>query len=267
MPPVFDAKKLLDQVLGSQSGALGETARRVLGEVTGGQGGLSKGGASGGGRAMDLAGGALSGGALGLLLSNKKARKTAMKLGGSAVKIGGLALVAGLAYRAYTTWQQNPASAPAAAAPGTTPAFATGPKLLPPPSDSPFNPEVAPEGPNARAEHILVAMIAGAKADGHIDAEEQGRIFAHLDGLGLDTDAKAFVMDELRAPADIERVVRQATDETSRIEIYAAALLAMDPDTPAERAWLDLLAARLGLQKTLAAEIERTAADALRDDA
>lgn len=265
MPPVFDAKKLLDQVLGSQSGGLGETARRVLGEVAGGQGALGKGIAPRGnlptgGRAMDLAGGALTGGALSLLLSNKKARKTAMKLGGSAVKIGGLALVAGLAYRAYTTWQAGPA------APAADPSKAAGPALLPPPRESPFNPEVAPEGPNARAEHILVAMIAGAKADGHIDAEEQGRIFAHLDALGLDTDAKAFVMDELRAPADIERVVRQATDETSRIEIYAAALLAMDPDTPAERAWLDLLAARLGLDPSLAREIERTAADALRDD-
>lgn len=250
---MFDAKKLLDQVLGAQSGNLGSTAQRVLGELTGGRGGIP-----GGGRTTDLAGGALAGGALALLLGNKKARKTAMSMGGTAVKLGGLALVAGLAYKAYTTWQQN--QQPGAATPAPTPAQ---PKLLAPPTDSPFNPDVAPEGPNARAEHILVAMIAAAKADGHIDLDEQTRIFGHLDALGLDTEAKAFVMDELRAPLDIERVVRQATDETSKTEIYAASLLAMDPDTPAERAWLDLLAARLGLDKTLTTEIERTTAEAL----
>lgn len=256
---VFDAKKLLEQVLGPNAGALGGTAQRMLGELTGGQGGQV--GAARSGRGMDLAGGALAGGALGLLLGSKKARKTAMKFGGTAVKVGGLALVAGLAYKAYTTWQQGqggqgPAAAPGAAAP-------SGPKLLPPPSESPFDPEKAPEGANARAEHVLVAMIAAAKADGHIDAEEQGRIFGHLDSLGLDTEAKAFVMDELRAPLDVERVVRLATDEASRAEIYAASLLAMDPDTPAERAWLDLLAARLGLDRALALEIERTTSDAL----
>lgn len=251
---MFDAKKLLDQVLGGQSGNLGSTAQRVLGELTGGKG-LPQAGRTG-----DLAGGALAGGALGLLLGSKKARKTAMKYGGTAVKLGGLALVAGLAYKAYSNWQQGQQATAGGPTPAPVPA---GPKLLPPPTESPFNPEAAPEGSNARAEHILIAMIAAAKADGHIDADEQSRIFGHLDALGLDTEAKAFVIDELRAPVDIERVVRQATDETSKAEIYAASLLAMDPDTPAERAWLDLLAARLGLDRALAAEIERTTADAL----
>ena len=267
---MFDAKKLLDQFLGPQSGDLGATARKMLGDLGGGDGrtGTGSGSGTGGrsvGRAGDLAGGALAGGAIGLLLGSKSARKTAMKLGGSAVKIGGLALVAGLAYKAYSTWQQSsgtpaPTGGPA---PGPAPAKATGPLLLPPPSDSPFAPEAAPEGANARAEHVIVAMIAAAKADGHVDADEQAMIFDNLDRLGLDTEAKAFVMDELRAPLDIERVVRHGTDDTAKAEIYAASLLAMDPDTPAERAWLDLLAARLGLDRALALEIERTTAEAL----
>jgi uncharacterized membrane protein YebE (DUF533 family) len=102
-------------------------------------------------------------------------------------------------------------------------------------------------------------MIAASKADGHIDAAEQQRIFGHLDDFGLDPEAKAFVMDEIRAPLDVERIVRMAETPAMAAELYAASLLAMDPDTPAERAYLDLLAARLGLEKGLVAEIEKAA--------
>ena len=270
---MFDAKKLLDQVIGGLDGrktggasmgnSLGDTAQRMLGQLTGGgaAAGPQTGSRGAGVETGGLATGALAGGALGLLLGSKKARKMAGKLGGTAVTAGGLALVAGLAYKAWTSYQQQQGQAVPAPAQGQ--AAGSGPVLLPPPSDSPFHPDAAPGGHDARARDLLVAMIAAAKADGHIDAAEQQQIFERLDGLSLDSEAKAFVMDELRSPLDIERVVRLASDPAAAAEIYAASLLAMDPDTPAERAYLDLLAARLGLAKDLAAEIERSTAAAL----
>jgi uncharacterized membrane protein YebE (DUF533 family) len=39
------------------------------------------------------------------------------------------------------------------------------------------------------------------------------------------------------------------------MEIYVASLLAIEVDTPAERAYLSLLAARLGLDEPLVAEL------------
>lgn len=258
---MFDAKKLLDQVLSgvqSQAGglqrpgeSLGDTAKRYLEQGASGSGlsGLS-------GQGGGLATGALAGGVIGLLLGSKKSRKTVGKLGGSAVKLGGLALVAGLAYKAWTSYQQQQqqqgASAPTAAP-------ARGPGLLEPPRESPFHPAAGPGGADARAADFLVAMISAAKADGHIDPEEQARIFGRLEDFGLDDSARAFVMDEVRAPLDVERIVRMASTPAVAAELYAASLLAMDPDTPAERAYLDLLAARLGLDRSLAAEIERAA--------
>ncbi len=252
---MFDAKKLLDQVLSgvqSQAGgvqqpgeSLGDTAKRYLGQGASGSGLSGQGGG--------LATGALAGGVIGLLLGSKKSRKTVGKFGGSAVKLGGLALVAGLAYKAWTSYQQQQgASAPPAAA-------ARGPGLLEPPRESPFHPAAGPGGADARAADFLVAMISAAKADGHIDPEEQARIFGRLEDFGLDESARAFVMDEVRAPLDVERIVRMASTPAVAAELYAASLLAMDPDTPAERAYLDLLAARLGLDRSLAAEIERAA--------
>jgi uncharacterized membrane protein YebE (DUF533 family) len=274
---MFDPRKLLDQVLagvqGQASGlhrpgeSLTDTAKRYLDQGAASTGlqrpgesisdtakrYLDQGTASAGlqGQGKGLAAGALAGGALALLLGSKSARKTATKLGGSALAMGGLALVAGLAYKAWNDYQSK--QGPGVADPRT------GPELLPPPSESPFHPEAGAGGSEGRARDFLVAMISAATADGHVDAAEQERIFGHLDDFGLDPEAKAFVMDELRAPLDVERIVRMATTPAMAAELYAASLLAMDPDTPAERAYLDLLAARLGLEKGLVAEIERAA--------
>ena len=96
-------------------------------------------------------------------------------------------------------------------------------------------------------------MIAAAKADGHIDAVEQQKIFGKLDELDLDTEDKAFVMDELRKPLDIDSVVAAATTPELAVEIYAASFLAIDPDDPAEQAYLAMLASRLKLDPGLKA--------------
>jgi len=263
---MLDAKKLLDQVLGSARAGdfsgLQTQAREMLGG--GGDTGRDR-SAQGGGGNGDLLKGALAGGVLGLLLGNKKARKFAGRTAGTALKLGGVAAVAGLAYAAWRNRQQG-GGGPALAAPAAGGATHSMPSadqaLLPPPADSAFAPQNAPGGEDALARGILVAMIQGAKADGHIDAQEQTRIFAQIESLGLDAEAKAFVMDELASPLDIDKVVRAATTPEVAAELYAASLLAMTPDHPAERAYLQMLAARLSLDPALAAEIERAVAAA-----
>ena len=49
---------------------------------------------------------------------------------------------------------------------------------------------------------------------------------------------------------------------TDAIQLYAASLLAIKLDNPAERAYLDMLAARLGLDANLKASIEQAVANA-----
>ncbi|MBL8895737.1 MAG: tellurite resistance TerB family protein, partial [Rhizobiales bacterium] len=90
-----------------------------------------------------------------------------------------------------------------------------------------------------------------------IDANEQKRIFAKIDELALDTEAKAFVFDELRKPLDIDAVVRGATSPEAAIEVYAASALAIDPDDPAEQAYLAMLASRLKLDPGLRASVDQ----------
>jgi uncharacterized membrane protein YebE (DUF533 family) len=241
---MFDARQLLDQVLSSVAPGASDPTDASARQRQGG-GALSQAGGS-----SHLLTGALAGGVLGLLAGNKRARKFAGKTAGTALKLGGLAAVAAVG---YTAWQRHKAGA---AAPSGTAVAGTAAPLQLPPADSAFAPSSAPDGADALARGVLVAMIQGAKADGHVDAEEQGRIFAQVESLGLNAEAKAFVMDELAAPQSLARVVAHATTPEVATELYAASLLAMDPDTPAERAYLDRLATALEIEPGLAAQIE-----------
>lgn len=227
---MFDPQKLLEQVLGGQPGQDGKP-----------RGGLSSDFVKG------LAAGGAAGGIAGILLGGK----TSKKLVKGAVKLGGTAALAGLAYKAYSQWQagrQAPAAAEAAPMKDITPR----------PEGTAFLPASLPQR-ESMSLAILRAMIAAAKADGHIDAAEQRRIFAKLDELGLDTEEKAFVIDELRKPLDIDSVVAGATTPELALEIYAASFLAIDPDDPAEQAYLAMLASRLKLDPGLKAELEKEA--------
>jgi len=241
---------------GGQGGGLGDLIGGVLGGGKGGGGlGGALGGALGGGTGGGmggLAGGALAGGLVSVLLGSKGARK----LGGKALTYGGLAVVGALAYSAYRNWQAQQAGQPAPA-----PVQAGQPLALPPP-ETPFHPAHAPGGENALALTLLHAMIAAAKADGHVDADERARIVGRLDDIGLSAEDRDFLEEELAAPVDIDRLVREATTPAVAAEIYAASLLVITPDNPAEQAYLQLLAARLGLDPGLKVELEKAVAAA-----
>jgi len=101
-----------------------------------------------------------------------------------------------------------------------------------------------------------LAMVGAAKADGHIDANEQKRLFAEVERLGLDAEAKAYIFDLLTQDVDLYDLARSATTPEQGAEIYLAARLAIDPDQPSERAYLDALATRLGLPADLRAQLD-----------
>jgi uncharacterized membrane protein YebE (DUF533 family) len=236
---MFDAKRLLDQFLGSQGGGNDRGEGRRSGFDPSQLGNLARGSLGG------FGGGALAGGLAGILLGTKQGRK----LGGTALKFGGMAVVGALAYKAYQDWQagkQSPA-----------PSAQQGSPVLPPPSDTPFNPSTEAEQ-QSLGRNLLRAMIAAAKADGHIDAEEQANIFAQMDKLDLDADDKAFVMDELRAPLDVDAVARSAGTPEEAAELYTASLLAIDVNNPAERGYLAMLAGRLKLDDKLVEHLHAT---------
>jgi uncharacterized membrane protein YebE (DUF533 family) len=173
--------------------------------------------------------------------------KGGSKMLGKMTQYGALAALGGLAYHA---WQRSQAKTSTTAPADYGPAPADG-TFLPPPGD-----EAAQD---ALGQALVRAMIAAAKADGRIDAEENQRIFARLEAMDLDPKAKAFVFDELSAPLNLDAVVAGADTPQHAAEIYAASLVSIEADTPAERAYLQMLAARLGLDQALVDEMHRAA--------
>jgi len=206
--------------------------------------------------AMIGGGGAAAGLAAGMLMG-----KSGRKMLGKAAKYGAVAAIGGLAYHAWNKSRQNAAgqAAPqtaAPAAPGSVPAVDYDAA----PEDSAFLPAPADEAQaDALGQALVRAMIAAAKADGKIDAEEKQAIFERLNAMDLDASAKAFVFDELSAPLDVNAVVAGADTPEHSAEIYAASLVAIEADTPAEKAYLQMLAARLELDPALVAEIHAAA--------
>jgi uncharacterized membrane protein YebE (DUF533 family) len=167
-----------------------------------------------------------------------------------------------MAYKAYQEHQAKQAgqtagqtAAPATASPAQP--AASAPTIEPPPRDSAFMP--SDNEAEDRARLLVTAMIAAAKADGYIDQGEQERIFERVSALELDAESKAYLMDQLRTPLDLDGIVRAAAKPEVATEVYAASLLAIDPDHPAEKAYLQMLAARLGLAEDLVLEIHRAA--------
>jgi len=230
---LFDPKKLLDELLGSQVPGAGGTVRDRAGQAVQ--------------MAKDnpLATGALAAVLLGT--------GTGRQIGGAALKLGGLAAVAGLAYKAYQNYQ-------AGQQPGAN--TASQPVLLPPPADTPFDPAAAPQGEDAFALAVLRAMIAAARADGHIDDAERRHIADRLKLSGIGGEAEQFLLAELEKPVDLDAIVAAARTEAQRAEIYTASRLTIEPQTRAERGYLDMLAGRLGLPDALVDHIEATVSEA-----
>jgi uncharacterized membrane protein YebE (DUF533 family) len=229
---MFDAKKLLDQMIGTAEAYAGkENIDKVKGAISANPG-MAK--AAGVGLAA-------------VLLGTKGGRK----LTGNAARLGGLAVVGGLAYQAFQNWQSSQ-SATAPASPSRTERV---PELAPPPANSPFA-----GNEQERAMTFLVAMISSAKADGHIDAEEQKRIYGQLNQQIEGAEAKAFLMDEMMAPLDMGKLARLATSHERAVEIYAASCMAIDLDHADERAYLDKLSEELKLEPALTEEIEKAVA-------
>ncbi len=158
-------------------------------------------------------------GALALLLSSRSGRKLAL--------LGGLAGLGTVAYKAY---QKNGGEMPKSAQ--DIIGLLKGDKA------------------EARAGVILQAMVAAAKADGHINEAELAMIKA------LDKGAAETLEIALQAPVSAREIAALADSEQAAREIYAASARIANGLNPAERDYLDRLAMALNLDPELAARLE-----------
>lgn len=170
--------------------------------------------------------------------------------GTTAAQVGGLALIGGLAYAAwnrYRSGQSQPAAASSQPTPVAAPPANSG--FTPPPQDA--------AAQNALGTLLIRAMISAAKADGQIDAQETQRIFGEMSAQTLSQAEKAFLMEEIGKPVDVDALAGQARTPQEATQVYAASVMVIDAQTPQETQYLQTLAQKLRLEAPLVAEIHQ----------
>lgn len=196
-----------------------------------------------------LAGGAAAGGVMALLMGGKSTRKMAKKL----AKYGGTAIVGGLAYKAYGSWQKNKALGQ------IEPITDQEIQQLGAVTSSLSHDELSNAGVSDLEFAMIKAMIAASKSDGQIDAEEHKRLFAAIERLNFDAHQKAAVFDAMAAGISIQEIASSVNIVEHKAEVYLAAYLAIDVDEQAERVFLNNLASGLDLPRGFPAYLEQQA--------
>lgn len=188
-----------------------------------------------------------TGAALGGLGAVVLGTQTGRSAAAAAAKLGALALIGGLAYKAY----QN---------------YAQGRPVI----GGHFAPEAAPGGSgfepaavtNETATLYIRAMIGAAAADGRIDGAEQQKILGSLKQAGVDSAAEEFLAQELNNPATPADLVAAVQSPEQAVQVYTAARIAIEPDTRGEQNFLAELAAGLGIDDKLASHVDGAARSA-----
>jgi uncharacterized membrane protein YebE (DUF533 family) len=119
--------------------------------------------------------------------------------------------------------------------------------LLSPPSALPAD---------SSATLLLRAMIASAMADGRLDETERSRLIERVEASALPGEERHFLESLIALPDTPEQLAAAANSPEEAAQVYLAAFIAIDADTPAEAAWLDDLANKLGLDPLLRRNIE-----------
>ena len=246
----MNASKILQQLMqqagGSQKGgsSSGVDVKGMLSGLSKQLGGGSSGQGSGSSSGFDVKS-LLGGGAMGMLVGSKRGRS----MGGKALKYGAIAGVGMLAWKA---WQSSQAAKTDSGQQNTTQNASEGERVE----------VLSGEIQERRSLELLQAMIMAARADGHIDEQEQALITEQIDALGADQEMHNWVERQLKAPLDAQALAREADSPQAAREMYLISVAVTDDQNPMERAWLDQLASALNLPKEMTAELERQAEQA-----
>jgi len=187
----MNASKILQQLMSQASGSKGSSGgmdvKGVIDGLSRHLGGNSSQGTrqSSGSSGFDVKS-LLGGGALGILVGSKRGRS----MGGKALKYGAIAGVGVLAWKAWQSSQEKKGAATQSSSEGERVEVLSG------------------EVQERRSLELLQAMIMAARADGHIDEQEQALITDQIDALGADEEMHRWVEQQLKAPLDAQALAR-----------------------------------------------------------
>lgn len=200
----------------------------------------------------------LAGGMAGGLLAGALASKKGRKHLGTAVKVGGVAALGGLAYKAYQNYKETNQQGQAPAAPGQgNPA--ANPQQWAALEQKNFDVDPNNSAEGSRSLLLIRAMITAAHSDGHLDTQEQGRIFTKISESELTPADKANILDEFKEPLSMQDIVAMSDSPETAVEIYLASLLAIDETKTEGKNYLNALGFMLNIPPALVAQLHEQA--------
>jgi len=195
--------------------------------------------------------GAMAAGVLALLLGTGAGRRVT----GSALKIGSLAAIGGIGYKAYQNWMaeknateqeyQDIANEAAGQSKGKG-----GGQLIN------FD-KLEPEQANDRSQILLRAMVAAAKADGHVNSKEEAAIKEQIVKLELGDEVEGILQAEIARPLDVKEIAAMAKSQAMASEIYLVSAVVTDRENSMERDYLAALATEMGLPEDLVVQLQK----------
>lgn len=172
-------------------------------------------------------------------------------------KVGGMALLGTLAYKAFGNYQQQKATGGNASVVDAVKTSATGMVgqagglisglLAGKAAQNAALPATAPVNSDLSLA-IIRAMIGAAKADGHMDAVESQKIIGQLESAGVGIQEKALIMQEMANTQDVNNIAAASKTPQEAAQVYLAALLVCDSQCTTEQQYLASLANALRLE-------------------
>ncbi len=216
--------------------------------------------------------GAIAAGALALLLGTRSGRK----LTGSAIKIGSLAAVGGIAWKTWQNWADEQANSsakdPSTKTQAETPDQPTTIEATPiektnieesnieetniePPKKLSVD-KLEGEEAEERSQILVKAMIAAAKSDGKMSDDEKNTVNQQIKKLGLGDNIEGVLKAGMVTPLSAKSVARMADDTEVAAEIYIVSMLVTDIENNQEMKYMSSLADALELPNNVVQELE-----------
>ncbi len=256
MKNIFDVVKggnfaEISQGLNTALGGKLDTVMKNAGSMTKGSAPSMPSGLNGVG---GLLGATAVGGVLGALFGGKKAAK---KMAKGAVLVGGTAAAGALAWKFYQKWAAGQGqSSPTA----STSCGQFGDAPVAPPVQQGAQPAPATAVEDSTALILLEAMVFAARADGHIDAEEQAYIHNAVEALFPNKEMALVLNEMLEKPIDPLSLAAKVQNPEEAADLYRLSCAAINVDSFMERSYLDGLAKALNLHDSQKNTLEQEAA-------
>lgn len=225
-------------------------------------------------------GGMLGAGAVGGLLGALLG-KGGRDLAGTALTLGGTAVAGTLAWNFYKKWAAQNGNGQTASPAGHDPAPAAPDKWGTPPASSapagwnfgvasrpaPAASSAAQSADDGTAELLLEAMVFAARADGHVDDTERGRINDAVRHMFPDQDVASMLDPLMERPIDPRALAGRVQSPEQARDLYRLSCAIIDTDQFMERSYLNGLAEALGIGADERERIEAEVAQAKRGGA